>query len=291
MRYLYLLTLLSIFLSACGISNKKVLEMEQSYKTEIGTLNEQLRNSRDEITRMQLQIAERKGENNALLATQDKYLKRLDELEEELDKAQNQAMSKESSLSSALKAKNDQISSLENQIAAIRDALKQEHETLQTIAKEFQDSLAKFPVTQYNVEVKNGKISIALTETLLFKTGITNRLEVPGQNALKTIGTLLNANPVLSIQVVGHTDNLASSRKNLDSWDFTALRAATVVRNLVDAHEIGANRIVAGGRGEFDPATSNETTEGQSRNRRVEFLLFFPPETLQRKISQLAERK
>lgn len=291
MRYLYLLTLLSIFLSACGISNKKVLEMEQSYKTEIGTLNEQLRNSRDEITRMQLQIAERKGENNALLATQDKYLKRLDELEEELDKAQNQAMSKESSLSSALKAKNDQISSLENQIATIRDALKQEHETLQTIAKEFQDSLAKFPVTQYNVEVKNGKISIALTETLLFKTGITNRLEVPGQNALKTIGTLLNANPVLSIQVVGHTDNLASSRKNLDSWDFTALRAATVVRNLVDAHEIGANRIVAGGRGEFDPATSNETTEGQSRNRRVEFLLFFPPETLQRKISQLAERK
>lgn len=265
--------------------------MEQSYKTEIGTLNEQLRNSRDELSRMQLQIAERKGENNALLATQDKYLKRLDELEEELDKAQNQAMSKESSLSDALKNKNDQISKLENQIAAVRDALKQEQETLQAIAKEFQDSLAKFPVTQYVVEVRNGKISIALTESLLFKTGITNRLEAPGLSALKTIGTLLNANPVLSIQVIGHTDNLASSRKNLDSWDFTALRAATVVRNLVDMQEIGANRIVAGGRGEFDPATSNETTEGQSRNRRVELLLFFPPEILQRKVSQLAERK
>lgn len=265
--------------------------MEQSYKTEIGTLNEQLRNSRDELSRMQLQIAERKGENNALLATQDKYLKRLDELEEELDKAQNQAMSKESSLSDALKNKNDQISKLENQIAAIRDALKQEQETLQSIAKEFQDSLAKFPVTQYVVEVRNSKISIALTESLLFKTGITNRLEAPGLSALKTIGTLLNANPVLSIQVIGHTDNLASSRKNLDSWDFTALRAATVVRNLVDMQEIGANRIVAGGRGEFDPATSNETTEGQSRNRRVELLLFFPPEILQRKVSQLAERK
>jgi len=291
MKYLYQLTLLSIFLSSCGISSKKVLEMEQSYKTEIGTLNEQLRNSRDEVSRMQLQIAERKGENNALLATQDKYLKRLDELEEELDKAQNQAMSKESSLSDALKNKNDQISKLENQIAAIRDALKQEQETLQTIAKEFQDSLAKFPVTQYTVEVRNGKISIALTESLLFKTGITNRLEAPGLSALNTIGTLLNANPVLSIQVIGHTDNLASSRKNLDSWDFTSLRAATVVRNLVDVQEIGANRVVAGGRGEFDPTTSNETTEGQSRNRRVEFLLFFPPEILQRKVSQLAERK
>lgn len=291
MRYLYQLILLLALLSACGISNKKVLEMEQSYKTEIGTLNEQLRNSRDELSRMQLQIAERKGENNALLATQDKYLKRLDELEEELDKAQNQAMSKESSLSDALKNKNDQISKLENQIAAIRDALKQEQETLQTIAKEFQDSLAKFPVTQYTVEVRNGKISIALTESLLFKTGITNRIEVPGLSALNTIGTLLNANPVLSIQVIGHTDNLASSRKNLDSWDFTSLRAATVVRNLVDMQEIGANRVVAGGRGEFDPATSNETTEGQSRNRRVELLLFFPPEILQRKVSQLAERK
>lgn len=290
MRTIYLLALLSL-LSACGISNKKVLEMEQSYKTEIGTLNEQLRNSRDEITRMQLQIAERKGENNALLATQDKYLKRLDELEEELDKAQNQALSKESSLSDALKNKNEHISKLENQVAAIRDLLKQEQETLQAIAKEFQDSLAKFPVAQYSVEVRNGKIVIALTEALLFKTGVTNRIEPGGLAALKTLGILLNANPVLSIHVLGHTDNLAASRKNLDSWDFTALRAATVVRNLVDTQELGPNRIVAGGRGEFDPTTSNETSEGQSRNRRIEFLLFFPAENLPRKISQLAERK
>lgn len=265
--------------------------MEQSYKTEIGTLNEQLRNSRDEITRMQLQIAERKGENTALLATQDKYLKRLDELEEELDKAENQALTKQSSLSDALKAKNDQILSLENQIATIRGVLKQEQETLQQIANEFQDSLAKFPVAQYSVEVRNGKIVLALTEALLFKSGVSNRIEPNGQAALKAIGTLLNANPVLLIQVLGHTDNQAASRKNQDSWDFTSLRAATVVRNLIDANELGANRVISGGRGEFDPITSNETSEGQSRNRRVELSLFFPPENLQRKITQLAERK
>jgi len=278
-------------LSACGVSNKNVLAMEQSYKTEIGTLNEQLRNSRDEITRMQLQIAERKGENTALLATQDKYLKRLDELEEELDKAQNQALTKQSSLGDALKAKNDQILSLENQIVAIRGALKQEQETLQQIAKEFQDSLAKFPVAQYSVEVRNGKIVLALTESLLFKSGVSNRIEPNGQAALKAIGTLLNANPVLLIQVLGHTDNQTASRKNQDSWDFTSLRAATVVRSLIEAQDLGANRVISGGRGEFDPITSNETSEGQSRNRRVELSLFFPPEDLQRKITQLAERK
>ena len=291
MRHLFVAALLLVFVSACGVSNKKVLAMEQSYKTEIGTLNEQLRNSRDEITRMQLQIAERKGENTALLATQDKYLKRLDELEEELDKAQNQALTKQSSLSDALKAKNDQILGLENQIAAIRGALKQEQETLQQIAQEFQDSLAKFPVAQYSVEVRNGKIVLALTESLLFKSGVSNRIEPNGQAALKAIGTLLNANPVLLIQVLGHTDNQAASRKNQDSWDFTSLRAATVVRSLIDAHDLGANRVLSGGRGEFDPITSNETSEGQSRNRRVELSLFFPPEDLQRKITQLAERK
>jgi len=48
---------------------------------------------------------------------------------------------------------------------------------------------------------------------------------------------------------------------------------AAVVRNLVDAQELGPNRIVAGGRGEFDPSTSNETSEGQSRNRRIEIRL------------------
>ncbi|HPH21804.1 MAG TPA: OmpA family protein [Haliscomenobacter sp.] len=291
MRYTILLGAALFLLSACGVSNKNVLAMEQSYKTEIGTLNEQLRNSRDEITRMQLQIAERKGENTALLATQDKYLKRLDELEEELDKAQNQALTKQSSLGDALKAKNDQILSLENQIVAIRGALKQEQETLQQIAKEFQDSLAKFPVAQYSVEVRNGKIVLALTESLLFKSGVSNRIEPNGQAALKAIGTLLNANPVLLIQVLGHTDNQTASRKNQDSWDFTSLRAATVVRSLIEAQDLGANRVISGGRGEFDPITSNETSEGQSRNRRVELSLFFPPEDLQRKITQLAERK
>ena len=291
MRYTILLGAALFLLSACGVSNKNVLAMEQSYKTEIGTLNEQLRNSRDEITRMQLQIAERKGENTALLATQDKYLKRLDELEEELDKAQNQALTKQSSLGDALKAKNDQILSLENQIVAIRGALKQEQETLQQIAKEFQDSLAKFPVAQYSVEVRNGKIVLALTESLLFKSGVSNRIEPNGQAALKAIGTLLNANPVLLIQVLGHTDNQTASRKNQDSWDFTSLRAATVVRSLIEAQDLGANRVISGGRGEFDPITSNETSEGQSRNRRVELSLYFPPEDLQRKITQLAERK
>ncbi|HOY20309.1 MAG TPA: OmpA family protein, partial [Haliscomenobacter sp.] len=107
----------------------------------------------------------------------------------------------------------------------------------------------------------------------------------------KAIGTLLNANPVLLIQVLGHTDNQTASRKNQDSWDFTSLRAATVVRSLIEAQDLGANRVISGGRGEFDPITSNETSEGQSRNRRVELSLFFPPEDLQRKITQLAERK
>jgi chemotaxis protein MotB len=283
--------LLLLTVTSCGLSKKKVLALETAYKTEIGTLSEQLRNSRDEITRLQLQLAERKGENNALLATQDKYLKRLDELETELDHAQNQALNKESSLSDALKSKNEQISSLEKQVTAIRDALKQEQETLQAIAKEFQDSLAKFSLAQYSVEVKNGKIVLALSESLLFKTGLSNRLEPNGQAALKTISTLLNANPVLSIQVLGHTDNLASSRKNQDSWDFTALRAATVVRYLVDTHDLTPNRVLAGGRGEYDPSASNETSEGQSRNRRIELLLFFPAEVLQRKIASLAERK
>jgi chemotaxis protein MotB len=279
------------FLSSCGVSNKKVLAMQQSFKTEIGTLNEQLHNSRDEITRMQLQIAERKGENNALLATQDKYLQRLDELEEELDKAQNQALSNQTSLGDALKSKNDHISTLENQLAAIRDAMKQQQEEIQQIGKVFQDSLAKFPVAQYSVEVKNGQIVVALVESLLFKSGVVNRLEPTGQAVLKIIGGLLNVQPRLLVQVLGHTDNQAVSRKNQDSWDFTSLRAATVVRTLVDAHELSPNRVFAAGRGEFDPASSNETSVGQSRNRRVELILFFPPEVLQRKIAQLAERK
>jgi chemotaxis protein MotB len=132
---------------------------------------------------------------------------------------------------------------------------------------------------------------LAFNESLLFRNVATNKIEPLGLVSLAVLARVLNANPRTFIQVVGHCDNLPASRKSQDSWDFTALRAAAVVRNLVNTQEILPNRIVAGGKGEFGPAASNETSEGQSRNRRVEFNIFFQSEQFIKQVKQLTDRK
>ena len=78
----------------------------------------------------------------------------------------------------------------------------------------------------------------------------------------------LQANPDVTVEVAGHTDNGRSSdfRRELSEK-----RAQRVVDALVAA---GANRdqLVAVGKADTEPAESNSTPEGQAANRRVTFV-------------------
>ncbi len=81
----------------------------------------------------------------------------------------------------------------------------------------------------------------------------------------------------MQIQVVGHTDNQDVNRQSLDNWQYSALRAVSIVKYLADDADLGANRIIAAAKSQFSPLQSNETAEGRARNRRIE-LIIAPPE-------------
>jgi chemotaxis protein MotB len=269
---------LCLLCCACGMSRKQVLALENSYKTEIGTLTEQLQKSRSENTRLQLDLAERKGENGALLATQDKFLKRLSELEEQLDEANNQAQSKASNLSETLKERNSKIRSLEKQIETAKSIMAKRQEEYSKLIQVLKDSLVTYPAIQYSVELRNGQVALAFTDAMLFKPGVVNKVEPMGSAALNTVSKILNSRPEWLVEVVGHSDNQAASRRNQDPWDFTALRAAAVVRLLTDTYDLSANRVILGSKADVDPAASNETLEGQARNRRIAVNLYLAEE-------------
>lgn len=78
----------------------------------------------------------------------------------------------------------------------------------------------------------------------------------------------LQANPDVTVEVRGHTDNgrSATFRKELSEK-----RAERVIEALVAA---GVNRdqLVAVGKSDTEPAESNSTPEGQAANRRVTFV-------------------
>ena len=71
----------------------------------------------------------------------------------------------------------------------------------------------------------------------------------------------------LKIQIEGYTDNTGKERSNI----YISQKRANVVKNYLVSKGINASRITAIGYGSKSPIADNATTQGRSRNRRVEF--------------------
>ena len=70
------------------------------------------------------------------------------------------------------------------------------------------------------------------------------------------------------VTIVGHTDSKGSESYN----EKLAMRRATSVKEKLLELGLSSDRIVGlEGRGELEPVSSNETEEGRSQNRRIEF--------------------
>jgi OOP family OmpA-OmpF porin len=86
---------------------------------------------------------------------------------------------------------------------------------------------------------------------------------------LDAIGNILMQVPDLKIEVGGHTDGVGSDVYNKKLSD---ARAKTVRDYLVkNFPQINGDNISSAGYGESKPVATNDTKEGQAKNRRVEF--------------------
>lgn len=134
-------------------------------------------------------------------------------------------------------------------------------------------SLADINDEDVKVEVKKGVVYISLSDKMLFKSG-NYELNQRAEEVLAKIAKVLNDHRELDILVEGHTDNVPISTSCMvDNWDLSVKRATTVVRYLQINHNLDPARMTAGGRSEYVPKTTNETTEGKSINRRTEIIV------------------
>jgi len=78
---------------------------------------------------------------------------------------------------------------------------------------------------------------------------------------------VLTEHPDMHIVIRGHTDNTGSDAYNL----VLSERRAKIVKEYLVANGIDAERIDAKGFGETDPIANNNTLEGRTLNRRIEF--------------------
>lgn len=86
---------------------------------------------------------------------------------------------------------------------------------------------------------------------------------------LDEIAKLMNDRLDLKLSITGHTDNQGTADYN---QKLSQRRAEAIVVALTSGYAIAPNRLAAQGMGASSPIASNDTGEGQARNRRVELV-------------------
>ncbi len=77
-----------------------------------------------------------------------------------------------------------------------------------------------------------------------------------------------------AIRVEGHTDNVPINIPPFHTnWELSTARATNVVRYMIDRYGFEPKRLSAIGYGEFRPIVDNGTSEGRTKNRRVDLVL------------------
>jgi outer membrane protein OmpA-like peptidoglycan-associated protein len=89
------------------------------------------------------------------------------------------------------------------------------------------------------------------------------------KGSLNELITILNKYPETNIEIQGHTDNTGTDDYNQGLSERRAVAVASYLRN----NNIKSSRITTKGFGESAPKYSNDTEDGRSQNRRVEFLI------------------
>ena len=88
---------------------------------------------------------------------------------------------------------------------------------------------------------------------------------------LNQVVKVMKENPNYNLEINGYTDNQGKAERNLV---LSQKRANAVLRYLSDKG-IATTRMTATGYGVTNPVADNKTTEGRSKNRRVEFKVVF----------------
>ena len=134
-------------------------------------------------------------------------------------------------------------------------------------------SLSKEELKEVDVQVLKGVVYISLADNMLYKSG-SYEINDRAAETLSKIAKIIMDYSDYDVLVEGNTDNVPISRPNIrNNWDLSCLRASSVVQYLQNNYGVDPKRLTAGGRGEYNPLTTNDTEVGKQRNRRTQIII------------------
>ena len=94
-------------------------------------------------------------------------------------------------------------------------------------------------------------------------------------NVLKDISQKIPKDINWVLRVDGHTDKTPVSQNSVfnDNWELSQARSLSVVKYMINTHNIDPKRMSAAGFGEHQPISFSNSKEALAKNRRIEFKL------------------
>lgn len=134
-------------------------------------------------------------------------------------------------------------------------------------------SLTNAEKEEVDVQVLKGVVYISLADNMLYKSG-SYEINARASETLSKIAKIIKDYKDYEVLVEGNTDNVPIQRQNIrNNWDLSCLRASSVVQALQNTYGVDPQRLTAGGRGEYNPLSSNATELGKQRNRRTQIII------------------
>ena len=261
--------LVALLLMTSCVSKKKLAEVQTSYdqlKTEHATLQKDYNDA-------QVRIAEYTSDSKSLAARLKEEQERNKEMKEAYNKLQSSYQSNVQQGNVNISKLVDEINASNKFIKQLVDAKTKSDSLNQALTNKLTRSLSKQEMNDVDVQVLKGVVYISLADNMLYKSGSYEIGDRAGAT-LSKIAKIITDYKDYDVLVEGNTDNVPISQKNIrNNWDLSALRAASVVQYLQDHFGVNPKRLTAGGRGEYNPVTTNDTEVGKQRNRRTQIII------------------
>lgn len=154
-------------------------------------------------------------------------------------------------------------------------SLKRELTTLERAKRELENQLkGEIDDREVSIEMLEKGLVITFVSEVLFDSGKAKLRNDSLSKLSKVAGVLKTTVRNLNVGIEGHTDNVPIKYSGWKSnWELSSARAMSVLHDLVEKERINPQRLSATGYGEFRPIVSNDTKQGQQKNRRVEIVI------------------
>ncbi len=114
-------------------------------------------------------------------------------------------------------------------------------------------------------------IILRINNSILFAPS-ESKVTPPSYPLLRHIADMIRPLP-MRLRIEGHTDDREKMGIEMNNWDLSMARSASILRFLNKGDLLPLDRMGAAGYGSEKPITSNNTADERAQNRRVDFVL------------------